>query len=236
MKRFAAVLALTGMVAVPAMAGVSAPLPVGTVVQEAVYDVGMGGVRSGIVVYSDLTVSGFYLNAGSGATYPGPVGDDIHATSGGTITEFKLGYNNAGTGTTFDLDVAFYGNDPTDTLVPPPAPGTAPLLGSYTLTGLPVGAYILTVTGVSVPVGADFWFEADYGTADVDVGPIITGDPGGAVGFSHDLYSQDGFTWDLGGSPWADFVHEFSIVPEPAMISMLVVGGLLALGRRRRQS
>jgi hypothetical protein len=85
-------------------------------------------------------------------------------------------------------------------------------------------------------VGLDFWFEADYGNADVDVGPLITGDPGGTVGFSHDLYSQDGFTWSFGGTPWMDFMHEFSIVPEPAMISVLVVGGLFALGRRRRHS
>jgi len=211
-----AVLAL----ALPATAGITDPMPAGTITD-------LTGSRA-TPIYADLTQSGYFLDNGSASTYPLPVADDIHAISGGTITSFTIGYTCAGTGT-FALPVAFYTNNAADTVVP--GAGAA-LITSFTIPGLPVGGYIVGITGVSIPVGADFWFEQSYNGVATG-GPLITGNPGGTVGYSHDIFAQTGATWYFTSGTWADFVLGFNIVPEPASISLLALAGLGLLLRRR---
>lgn len=228
MKRAIALIALAALV-VPAMAGVATPTQTSTPAT-------MMGSQRGTPIYADLVTAASYLNTGTTATYPLPVGDDIHAISGGTITSFQMGYYIPAGGTTGNILVNFFANDAVDSIVPPWPAGSPAPIASY-LIGVQPGAWIVTITGVSVPVGQDFWFEEDwsnaYGqsTAIATGGPLLTKNAGGTVGYSHSIYSQTGSTWGLTGA-WADFVLSFSVVPEPATIGLLAIGGLLALRRR----
>ncbi len=240
MKKLVAFMAVAAL-ATTAFAGISNPVPAGTHINTATLDLGTGHVSRGTTIYADLVTSGYYLNAGTSAAYPLPVGDDIHAISGGTITQFTFGYFNPATTGTFGIVASFFAGDPNDTS-PPPIPtgfaGPTSAIAWYTLTGLPVGAWFYTITGVNVPVGPDFFFEMDFsgayfqaGTGAVAAGPLLTLNPGGTVGYSHNVFTQTGSLWGLGG-PWADFVLSFDIIPEPATIGLLALAGLVVLRRR----
>lgn len=224
MKKVVLVLAAALMVA-PVMAGVTAPSPVTVTVLDQ-----SSGLR-GTPIYADLVTALSYLNNGSASTYPLPVGDDIHAIAGGTITSFTMGYYapTVTTFQTFNLPVAFYTNTAGDFNVPG---GGAALNTAFTISGLPGGAIIVSITGVSIPVGADFWFEESWAAAVGTGGPLLTLNSGGTVGYSHSWFSQTGTTWGL-GTAWADFVLAFNVVPEPATICLMALGGLGLLIRRR---
>ena len=242
MKRLLAFAAVLALVSTPALAGPAGALPVGTPVGQMEIDLGGGaGPRGLTVIYSDLATSGYYMNAGTTASYPLPVGDDIHATQGGNVTELVFGYANLGSGINWNLDLRFFANTALDGTVPPWPQGTA-TIATINVPALNFGGWIVTVTGLNVPVPQDFWIEGDYsgsypnatpGSGDSTVGPLLTGNPGtiGDVGYSHDLFSQTGSVWGLTGL-WADFVYAVS-VPEPGMICLLAIGGLAVLRRRR---
>lgn len=234
MKKVLVMLALVGLMAAPAMADV-----VKYVTPSSAMQVVAGGPR-GTPIYSDLATIGSYVNAGTTATYPLPVGDDIHAISGGTITSFAVGYYTPDAGT-FNLHVAFFNNDAADSIVPPWPPGSPAPMASYVLQNLPgAGAWLITITGVSLPVGQDFWFEEDwsnsYGVAGATAvatgGPLLctSPDPLG-YGTSHDVFSQTGSLWSFSTAGIANFALEFYI-PEPATIGLLAMAGLMILRRR----
>lgn len=236
MKRGLLVLALMGLLVTPAMAGLAATPFAGQVnlatynAQTGVLTMGQSNPR-GVPIYADLTTVGSYLNQGTSSTYPLPVGDDIHATGGGTVTSFVVGYyipTSSGTGP-FTVSYSFWGGTPTDT---GPFPGYgAPFLGGYNVGGLNPGAWAVNITGVSVPVGADFYIEQDFaGNGILNGGPLITGNAGGTVGYSNSYFTQTGSLWTL--SIWADFYHSVSI-PEPATLALFGMGVLVLVRRRR---
>lgn len=230
MKNVFLMLALVGLLAAPALAGVVTASPASAV------QIAPAGPR-GAPIYADLGTSGYYLNAGTTSTYPLPVGDDIHAISGGTITSLAIGYYTTDTGP-FNLHVAFFANDATDSTPPPYPLSLGSAIASLVLNDMPGGgAWALTFTGLSIPVGQDFWFEEDWSnsyavvgaTAVANGGPLLTmGTP--TVGTSHDLFSQTGSTWYLTGA-YSNFYLEFD-TPEPATIGLLALAGLMILRRR----
>jgi hypothetical protein len=188
-------------------------------------DYGTGQVRTG-PVYQDLATAGWF-NAGQ-TNYPMPVADDIHGTGPDTIVSMTIGYvNEDATTGTFVLPVTFYTNTASDGVIP--GAGAVPI-ASFSIT-LPYGAFIIANIPVpNVAVGTDFWFEAQYGGFQT-AGPILTGNPAGTVGYSHDIFAQTSTTWNFESGTWADFTLGF--VPEPASIGLLAVSGLLMLRRRR---
>ena len=222
MKRVIGILAVA-LIAMPVMAGMSTATPFTATVKDASSDARFQ------YLYADLVTCGYYLNNGTGAAYPLPIADDIHAVGGGLypITTFTFGYY-APTVTNFTLTVAFYTNGPGDT----PVPGAgAVTIAAYGIGPLPAGAWIISVTGVSVAAGPDFWFEEHWASTTppmLNGGPLLTCNPGGTMGYSHNLFAQTGSTWVLG--VWSDFVLGF--IPEPASIFLLALGGLAALRRR----
>jgi hypothetical protein len=238
MKKLVAFMAVAAL-ATTAFAGISNPVPASTHINTATLDLGTGQTTRGTTIYADLVTSGYFFNCGTSASYPLPLGDDIHAISGGTITQFTFGYYNGATSGTFGIVASFFANDALDS-TPPPTPtgfaGPTSAIAWYTLTGLPVGAWYYTITGVSIPVGPNFFFEMDFsgayfqaGTGASFAGPLVTNNPAGTVGYSHDLISQTGSLW--GSSLWADFTLSFDIVPEPASLLLLGLAGVLL--RRR---
>lgn len=233
MKKIVLMLAVVALLATPAMADM-----VKTIHATNGVPLNQVGTPRGTPIYADLNTVAKYLNAGTAAQYPLPVADDIHAISGGTITSFTFGYYTPDAGTK-SLLVNFFADNPADTVIPPWPAGTPAPIASYMLTGLTGGgAYAFTITGVNVPVGPDFWFEGDYsgsyglGGGSADFGPLITGNSGGTVGYSHSIFAQTGSTWTLTSGTWVDFYLSFDIVPEPATIGLLVLGGLMILRRR----
>lgn len=239
MKKLVAFMAVAAF-ATTAFAGISQPMPAGTHINTATLDLGTGQTTRGSAIYADLATSGYYFNIGSGASYPLPCADDIFAVADGPITSFSFGYYNPATTGTFGIVASFFDMDP-NAFAAPPSPtgfaGPTSAVAWYTLTGLPVGAWIYTITGVNVPVDSTFWFEMDFsgsyfqaGTGAANAGPLVTNNPGGTVGYSYDLYAQTGGLW--GSSLWADFTLAFNVVPEPATIGLLALAGLVVLRRR----
>jgi hypothetical protein len=234
---FGAVL-VAALAASPATAAVGTALPAGSTINYSTMNYATGEIQPGIAqgratpIYADLVTAASYLNQGTGSTYPLPAGDDIHAISGGTVTSFVFGYNVAaasGAGP-FSVTIGFWPGDATHS--DPPGFGGAAALTSFTLNGLPVGANAFNITGLSIPVGADFYIEQDWaGNGVLNAGPLLTGNAGGTVGYSHNAFSQTGAMWGLGGI-WADFYYSVS-VPEPATIALLALSGFAVLRRRR---
>lgn len=235
MKNLLLMTAVVALLAAPVLAG-----PINVTPTSAV-PINLNGSARGAPIFQSLSTIGYYANNGTSSTYPLPVGDDIHAISGGTITSFKVGYYKPTTGS-FNLHVSFFTNDAADSVVPatPGGGGGATMFASYVLNNLPgAGAWLVNITGVSLPTAADFWFEEDwsnmYGvtgaTAVDNGGPLLVDGTLAAVGFSHDLYSQTGSLWTIGLANAANFALEFDI-PEPTTIALLGLAGLMFLRRR----
>jgi len=249
MRKMLAVAVVLGLAALPVMAGVGTVTPVSqsTLTAGQTFNAATGQLsqtapspRFAGTIYADVGVAGV-LNAGTTASYPLPVGDDIHAIAGGTMTSFTFGYfmPSTASGPTGQVTFRFYTTDISLTAVPPSPPSGAFYTTTVTVAGLPNsasgGVYVsaVAVTGLSVPVGTDFWIEQDWSGNGVPVGgPIITGDSSGAVGFSYSVFSQTGSLWTLTNS-WADFFYVVNVVPEPATIGLLAFGGLVILRRRK---
>ncbi|MCB9849986.1 MAG: PEP-CTERM sorting domain-containing protein [Phycisphaerales bacterium] len=243
MRKMLAVAVVLCLAAMPAMAAVGNVSPVSTsTLPVSKYNAQTGqltpttlGSRAGGTIYQDFTQSGYFLGQGLTASYTPAVGDDIHATAAGTMTSFTFayvlpsatasGFPNSGSAVTIN----FHANTAADGLVPP-FPAT-PGFFSINVTGLPTGTHAIAVTGLSVPVGTDFWIEQDWAANGVLRGGPILSTSGGTIGYSHSIFSQTGSTWTL--PIWADFFLAVNIVPEPASIGLLAFGGLVVLRRRR---
>jgi len=245
MRKMLAVAVVLGLAALPTMAAVGNLTPVSTgTLPMVTYNAQTGqispsspGTRAGIPIYQDFTQSGYFLGQGTTATYTPAVGDDIHAVAAGTMTSFTFGYYlpsltasglfpNSGSAVTIN----FHSNTAADGIVPPYP--TTPGFFSITLTGLPGGgANAVAVTGLSVPVGTDFWIEQDWAANGVLRGGPLLATSGGTLGYSHSIFSQTGSAWHLG--VWPDFFYGVNVSPEPASIALLALSGLVVLRRRR---
>lgn len=254
MRKMLAVAAILGLAALPAWAdrGTTVSLSGRTVQTGHTYNAVTGQLQPGApasrfvgAIYQDGAVASVWP-MGSGAAYPAPSGDDIHAIAGGTMTSFTFGYfapSSLNTAPLLGVTFRFYNitNLATDGPIPPYPPAGAfatvavsvPSLPNYvTTSGSFLGLSAVAVTGLAIPVGTDFWIEQDwrFGGA-YYAGPIVTGNSGGTVGYSHDLFSQTGSLWGLGA--WADFFYGVNVIPEPATISLVALAGLVVLRRRR---
>jgi hypothetical protein len=246
MRKVVAIMAVLGMAAVPALAFVGEALPAGAQIQYHTINAQTGlisasGAPTGNrapVIYADLVTSGYFANCGTQTlTTLDGFSDDIHATQGGTVTSITFAYFvsvQSGPAGLYPVDLSIWEGDPTDTTPLPPNQGN--MLASFDNLMVP-GAdgvpHLVTLTGISVPLtGPDFYIDQGWGVNGVfRAGPLITGNSGGTVGYSHNAFFYYGYSYAFSGT-WSDFVYAVE-VPEPMTIGLLAASGLVVLRRRR---
>lgn len=194
-----------------------------------------------IVVYDNTATA----TTGSWAPYgfrgfwhfsPDPIGDQITLLAGTdrTITEFHLLLSSTAETTLSSLTLSFYKNDGLDSNLNPGAPGTQ--LWTTTVNDVLVNGPITVVFGVpNVIVPDTFTWMAG---AESDVAGLATYNSP-TIGSSDDTYwDRDSFDGEwyrqwLAGDPVANFGARVLAIPEPAMMSLLVLGGLAIAWRKR---
>jgi hypothetical protein len=207
------------------------------------------GPRQGIFpdddyLYWENTDGLYFLPASTGNNY----GDDIHFAGGVTMTGWEFQYFSR-TSTPeqyipFNATVNFY---PMDTFTG----GSGALINSYTVTGLGTGANLvqMAVPGQALPAHVYMEVVFDAGVR-ATTGLLIAGDGDPEAGLpSWDIFPVynpagnllglswfGGYTPDLpqtdpNYNPMGNFM--IGIVPEPVTLGLLVLGGLLAVRRRR---
>lgn len=214
---------------------VPAAIPAGQELQQVYYTtdgdgnlVQSDGSRGCVPVYADLATCGFFFPNHGGVE----LGDDQHTVAPGpfSVTCFSFAYFQPGTAA-FTATVQYYDNDPNDTI-------HGPSLGASVIPGLPSGLVMVSITGVTgvyaPTAGPDVWMGVTMPNLGSGITPglLITGNPGGTVGYSHNVFEMGGSLFWFGGSPWADFT-EMTGVPEPTTIGLLALAGLAVLIRRR---
>ena len=242
---FGSALVLCAVAAVQAEPITPQPLPDGMSVQVLHYQLSPDGTLTPVdgsprigptTIYSDTSTSGFfYPPSASGFGGQGvAASDDLHTTgsAGELVNGFTFSYAQLATAS-FTATVAFYDN--TDDFGANPNSGAA-LLASYQVGPLPAGAAIVTIDlmgGLEFALTSDsVWAQTTFPAAYVgSIGPLITGNAGGNVGFSDDLFEEGGGLFFFGGSPYADFVYEL-FTPEPGALALLAIGAALVLRRR----
>jgi hypothetical protein len=121
---------------------------------------------------------GQYYPAGAGVE----VADDLHMVGFGHLCGVDLGYYKSTPGTT-GAAIAFYANDPTDSVQP-----MALLAGPYVLTDLPSGSHVLHLDlepGTGSPdLTQDIWLGVSFSTD--ETGLFVAGPP--ELGSSHNLF------------------------------------------------
>jgi hypothetical protein len=221
MRKSIVVLAMLALV-VPVLAGTLNPVQV---TPSGVTPVVGGEPRalSGNVVYDNTVNEGLYYYNHTGLE----VGDDISMTGIGDLQAFSFVYYD--TVGAFSADVRFYEQDPITYDV-------GALIGSYWVSDLPgVGGWQIDIDPVDYPI--TFNTPDIYMTVQFDVtgcGLIMYDPP--TVGVSYDYFVKNlgaswGYYW-FGGDPVANFGLAVSLTPEPASLSLLVVGALALLRRR----
>jgi hypothetical protein len=203
------------------------------------------GSRAKFWQYLDSVTSGYYTNQAQAAPL---VGDNITEQFVGAypslpfgvypseITELMFGfyapaaYNPGVTSWTATILLI-------DNPAGPTGFGFGSTVMSTLVTGLPIGAWFITLDFQDAPVpklSPNFWFLVGY-SALTDAGPLLTFNPGmPGVAYSHDHFYKNGGLYWFGGLPyWADFVYSVRGIPEPMTIGLLAAGGLLVLRRRR---
>jgi hypothetical protein len=257
MRRGLLALALVSLLAAPAVADLNvASVDIGTPQLR-------GQVShtraAGQEIYQNLTPVGGYGGQGLDKWVIDDMVLDYTLAGGDTILDtvsFSLYYSStAFAGSTIDsvdVDVGFWVDD----LANGPGTATTPLLGGFSLTldygvgqGLAPGYYsVWTITGVGIDLGgapnimAGTQYTGVTGTGfyeETKLGQIIADPP--TIGSSGDFfYNQAGpglpdgngnWSW-FGGAPHANFLWEMT-VPEPGSLSLLGIGALVLLRRRR---
>ena len=248
MKRVLLCMALASLACAPAMAeiavastdvivGEAQAVTVNRGVGQEIYQnlspvAGYTGQDLGIWVYDDLQLD-YALSGGN--TLLDTVTFSVYYSSGGALGSSL---------DTADIDIAFYVDDGVSD------PMVSPFLGGFNIsvdftdgtpgTGLPPGYYsLITVPNVGIDLLGEqyIWAGAAYsaigGTvAPGDAGQIIAGPQ--TIGASQDYFFEDpGGLFYFGGDPKADFLWELSVVPEPATLGLMALGGIALLRRRR---
>ncbi|HOK53616.1 MAG TPA: PEP-CTERM sorting domain-containing protein [Armatimonadota bacterium] len=157
--------------------------------------------------------------------------DDITRTTSADIAAITFGYYIDAPIASLDANLFVYGMDINTGDV-------TDLLGAYSLTELPVGAWIFEVD-LPTPLAApqDLYIGMQF--SNPNAGLMIYDPP--VVGYSLDYFAKStdgGNTWSyvyFGGEPKANFCLATRPVPEPGSLMALGGGlmGLLALRRRR---
>lgn len=181
--------------------------------------------------------------------------DDLHGISEGgpypaIVQTLYYGYSNAVATTTHIIKIY-------SMVTPSQVPSITTLvdkgalLSSIVVAGNPTGAYLVTVTGLNVAVGSSVWIKFE------ETGPgfpgtfWLSGGAGDGVGTSNPgvVYNYkygDGTSYNLwipfpsfyfGGTGYVASNIQVALsgfhVPAPGVISLLGLGGLVALRRRR---
>jgi len=187
-------------------------------------------------------------------------GDDLHGLAGGigsggptaVITSIRYGYRNAVATATHTIQIytmiaGGLGHPPTANA----QFGVQAL--SYVQTGMPTGTNIVTVTGLSIAVGTAVWIKFGESGLGFPGTFWMSGGPANSVGTSHLGVVYDNKNYYGPGLPLHYFVgldwFYFTttgyvgpniqvalsgfVLPAPAAISLLGLGGLVALRRRR---
>jgi len=220
MKRIVVVM-VVALVAAPAMADVVTPTPF----EATVSSYGDQGGRTIPVYDNTVNGTGFYYNHGGLE-----VGDDLEMTAGGLVDHITFGYydlaDDGAIVTSADIrfyDMAAFVGDGTD--VP---------LATYTVGDLPgEGAWTVGVD-LEAPFDAvpqHVVMSAQFDNT-VNCGLLIYDPP--VLGASQDMFwINDGtgnWYW-FGGDPRANLCLAVEVVPEPASLVLLALGGVLL--RRR---
>ncbi len=143
-----------------------------------------------------------YDNTGTASTqfYAGQGGheaiDDLHLLNGGSLDSLVFEYYDPAGGGTFSATVTLYGNPSGLDL------DATPLLATYAVDGLSRGRHSVSVAMANAPVvSSAIWVGIQFSST--TAGLIINSVP--SVGFSHDLYLEDGGFYNFGGTPLANF-------------------------------
>ena len=187
-------------------------------------------------------------------------GDDLHGLAGGigsggptaVITSIRYGYRNAVATTTHTIQIytMIAGGFGHPTFANPQY-GVQAL--SYVQMGMPTGTNIVTVTGLSIAVGTSVWIKFGESGLGFPATFWMSGGDGNGNGTTHAGLVYDNKNYYGKGLPLHYFVGLPSfyftntgyvasniqvalggfVIPAPAVISLLGIGGLVTLRRRR---
>lgn len=212
--------------------------------------------REAISVYDNTSApqaAGVYLNGGAVAGITNLVADDTTPTASGVLDEFSFGVANTDPSAAFSARprIRIWAADGVGG-----APGT--LLGGFTFNPITFAANSLnlytTGTGLAssnlvLPAGSIWWgltFDNVGATATNAqlnlLGQILIDPP--SIGSSNGALSWESSgpgSWfvsnptgsNINAAPVSNIAWEYSLVPEPAALSLLGLGGLMVLARRR---
>ncbi len=181
-------------------------------------------------------------------------GDDLHIVKigpGARVTSMRYGYRNTVATATHTIQIY--------EMIPPSAghPSNANTqfgmqLLSLVLPGIPTGTAIVTVTGLSIHMATAVWIKFGESGLGFPGTFWLSGGAGNGVGTTHDGVVYDQKNYYGPGAPLHQFyylpnfyfptvgyvgpniqVSLSGIFPNPAVISLLGLGGLMSLRRRR---